>query len=214
MEAISEAIKLRKDAEKEERVERIMNAARMVFLKKGYLGTKIRDIALEAQLSPGLIYFYFKGKDEIYGNVCKEAFHILIDLLKKATKISGSPYERVEAMVYAYLKFYREYNDYFDIISFKDMGFKKVGLSEKLQQELDRLSYRALSTLNEVVQEVLRDLDISKEINDWQVTFALWGIIEGPLHIHKRGYFDIFNLNLEDVIGLQLGIIKGGIKQV
>jgi hypothetical protein len=48
-----------------------MNAAMMVFLKKGYLGTKIRDIALEAQLSPGLIYFYFRGKDEIYGTKSK-----------------------------------------------------------------------------------------------------------------------------------------------
>jgi AcrR family transcriptional regulator len=213
MKALREAIALRKEVEKQERIERVMNAARSVFLKKGYLGTKIRDIALEAQLSPGLIYFYFKGKDEIYGNICKEAFHILLGLLKETSKTPGSPYERVNAMAYAYLKFYRDHNDYFNIISFKDMGFKKVGLSEKLQEELDRLSYKALSTFKAVVHEVLSDLDISKEKNDWPLTFALWAIIEGSLHIHKRGHIDSFHLNLEDVIKLQLGIIKGGIKQ-
>jgi len=211
MKAINEAINRRQQAEKQERVERIMKAARQVFLKKGYLGSKIRDIALRAELSPGLIYFYFKGKDEIYGNICKEAFHILLRHFKDAAKVSGTAFEKLNAISDAYLKFYTDYNDYFDIISFRDMGFKKVGLSKELQQELNLLSIEVLSIFRGVVEDIISEKGIKTEIDSWEITFALWGLIEGSLFIHKRGYFNTFDLKLEDVIKLQLEITKKGL---
>ena len=63
MTAISKAIARRQEIERRERRERILNAARNVFFKKGYIGASMRDIALKAELSPGLIYHYFKNKD-------------------------------------------------------------------------------------------------------------------------------------------------------
>ncbi|MBC2716111.1 MAG: TetR/AcrR family transcriptional regulator [Desulfobacteraceae bacterium] len=210
MKALSKALSQRQQAEKQERIERIMNAGRKVFLKKGYLSSTIRDIALEAELSPGLIYFYFKGKDEIYGRICKEAFHILLGYLKEAAKTAGDAFERAEAIAYAYIDFYTSHNNYFDIISFKDMGFKKVGVSEKLQKELDNLSFDTLSIFNDSVTDLIKERNIQTDADSWKLTFALWGFIEGSLFIHKRGYFDIFDLNLKDVIELQLQIIKEG----
>jgi len=72
------------EAEKQERIEQILKAARTLFVKKGYLGATMRDIAQEAELSTGAIYVYFSGKDEIYAKVCEEAFHVVIGLIKKA----------------------------------------------------------------------------------------------------------------------------------
>ena len=75
---LREALTRRQEAERQERRKRILDAGRRAFLNKGYLGTSIRAIAIEAELSPGLIYFYFAGKDEIYGRICEEAFNVAI----------------------------------------------------------------------------------------------------------------------------------------
>lgn len=47
------------------RREQILKAAWECFSEKGYHETKIRDIAKLMQVSTGVIYNYFKGKDEI-----------------------------------------------------------------------------------------------------------------------------------------------------
>ena len=45
---------------------RILQAARQLFLEKGYNGSNLRDIARAAQVSMGGIYHHFASKEEIY----------------------------------------------------------------------------------------------------------------------------------------------------
>jgi AcrR family transcriptional regulator len=45
--------------------ERILEAARLCFVKRGFHGASIADIALEAGMSPGLMYRYFENKNAI-----------------------------------------------------------------------------------------------------------------------------------------------------
>ncbi len=209
---LKEALARRQEAERRERRKRILDAGRRVFLKKGYLGTSIRAIALEAELSPGLIYFYFSGKDEIYGRVCEEAFHIAVELLERASLKKGSFRERLGALAWAYVEFYREYPEYFDILSFKDMGFKKVGLPEELHRLLENLSQKSLSFVKAAVDDAVQDGEIPAGEEGWALTFALWGAVEGALYIHKRGYLDPAGVSLEDLLALQLRILGDGMK--
>ncbi len=209
---LKEALARRQEAERQERRTRILDAARRVFLEKGYLGTSIRAIALEAELSPGLIYFYFRGKDEIYGRICEEAFHIAIGLLEKAATAEGSFWERLRALAWAYVDFYRGYPEYFDIVSFKDMGFKKVGLPEELHELLEELSQKTISFLKALVDEGVEKGEIACRDESWITSFGLWGVIEGALYIHKRGYLDPLGLSLEDLLTQQLGIIESGLR--
>lgn len=210
-EELKQALARRQEADRQERRTRILDAARRVFLKKGYLGTSIRAIATEAELSPGLIYFYFAGKDEIYGRICEEAFHIAIDLLEKASAAEGTFGERLNALSRAYVDFYRGYPEYFDIISFKDMGFKKVGLTEELQGLLEGLSQKTISFLKAVVDEAVEKGEVPGTADSWTMTFGLWGMIEGALYIHKRGYLDPVGVSLEDLLAAQLGILRRGL---
>lgn len=209
---LKHALARRQKTERQERRTRILDAGRRVFLKKGYLGTSIRAIAVEAELSPGLIYFYFAGKDEIYGRICEEAFHIAIDLLEKASAVEGTFGQRMSALAWAYVDFYRGYPEYFDIISFKDMGFKKVGLTEELQGLLEELSQKTISFLKVIVDDAMEKGEIPATADNWTMTFGLWGVIEGALYIHKRGYLDPVGVNLENLLTAQLRILEAGMK--
>lgn len=48
------------------RREEILEAALEEFSRQGYSGTKISDIVKRAKISQGLIYHYYKSKDELY----------------------------------------------------------------------------------------------------------------------------------------------------
>ncbi len=52
--------------QREETRRRIIEAAFRVFVRKGFRGTSNREIAREAGISPGLIYWYFRSKEELF----------------------------------------------------------------------------------------------------------------------------------------------------
>lgn len=62
-------IKERKKREKEMRLEQITAAAKRVIFVKGIKKTTMKDIAEEAELSPGTIYLYFKNKEELFASL-------------------------------------------------------------------------------------------------------------------------------------------------
>ena len=52
-------------------VQRILTAARAEFGANGFDGTKVEHIARRAGVSKQIVYFYFKGKDELYWELLK-----------------------------------------------------------------------------------------------------------------------------------------------
>jgi AcrR family transcriptional regulator len=50
----------------------IVDAAIKVFAEKGYHGTRISDIAHHAEIAYGLVYHYFKNKEEILDTISLE----------------------------------------------------------------------------------------------------------------------------------------------
>ncbi|MFH1135643.1 MAG: TetR/AcrR family transcriptional regulator [Pseudomonadota bacterium] len=201
----------RQEMERQERKDSILAAARKVFFSKGYLNATIRDIALEASLSPGLIYHYFAGKDDVYGAICEEAFHLLITELSKPELIKATIRESMAALARSYVSFYRNHSEYFDIISFRDLGFKKVDLSPEIRDRLNLLSLKALEPIKLLVEQGVTDGVIRPADNSWEAALALWAPIEGLLFIHKRGYLDNFSLDLDRLVDLELAAILDGV---
>lgn len=58
--------------------ERIKAAARIVFTKKGYQATKVRDIAAEADINLSLVNYYFRSKEKLFQFVMAEVVDKLI----------------------------------------------------------------------------------------------------------------------------------------
>ncbi len=59
--------------EQQKTKERIIAAASKVLAEKGYEATTLREISREAQAAPGLVHYYFGGKDELLVEVLQAA---------------------------------------------------------------------------------------------------------------------------------------------
>lgn len=55
-----------REIQKEQRYKAILEAALDLFIRKGYSATKITDIAKAANMSNGLLFHYFKSKEDLY----------------------------------------------------------------------------------------------------------------------------------------------------
>lgn len=56
---------------KEDRPAEITAAAFSTFVEKGYAGTRVEEVAKRAGVSKGLLYLYFKTKEELFKSVVK-----------------------------------------------------------------------------------------------------------------------------------------------
>jgi len=210
---MQDVIAKRIESEKQERIEQILKAARTLFVKNGYLGATMRDIALEAELSTGAIYVYFSGKDEIYSKVCEEAFLVVIGLIRKAAETPGTPRQRLRAICKEYYSFYTDYTEYFEMLTFHDLGFTRRGQSEELTDRLKELTAQAITIINDVVSEAIETGEFSNTFDSLNASFNLWAGLEGILMLDMMGYLRGrgFELDLEELVVNQLEIMLSGI---
>src|SRR5215211_3409773 len=97
-------IATRKKKEKEDKRTLILDAARKIFLEKGFTQASIRNIAEEIEHSPGTIYLYFRDKDEIFHALHEEGFGRMLEKMEPLRFVSD-PFERLKAMGRVYLDF-------------------------------------------------------------------------------------------------------------
>ncbi|HXV77059.1 MAG TPA: TetR/AcrR family transcriptional regulator [Candidatus Polarisedimenticolaceae bacterium] len=64
----------------------ILAAAARVFRRRGYADAGMREIAAEADLSPGNLYHYFRGKEEILCFCQQRALERLLGALERASR--------------------------------------------------------------------------------------------------------------------------------
>jgi len=105
----------RKQEEKQEMHQRILNGARKIFLEKGYEKTSMRNIANEINYSAGILYFHFKDKTEIFQELQKEGFTLLLNQLKVLNSVVD-PFERLKASGRVFIQFAQENKDYYNLM--------------------------------------------------------------------------------------------------
>ncbi|HET8538940.1 MAG TPA: TetR/AcrR family transcriptional regulator [Anaeromyxobacter sp.] len=89
------------DGEPEKR-RAILHAAVRVFAEKGYHGCRIADVARAAGVAYGLVYHYFRNKDELLESVFAEQWAILINALRAIDEGPGTAAEKI-AGVYGFV---------------------------------------------------------------------------------------------------------------
>lgn len=83
---------------RDERSEQIAEAALKVFVKKGYNGTKISEVASEAGVSHGLVYHYYKSKENLFVTLTDKVLSESYDYLCMHNRIQGNPADVLRQM--------------------------------------------------------------------------------------------------------------------
>lgn len=63
-----------RDKKKENTEDRILNAARQVFMKKGMDGSRMQEIADEAGINKALLHYYFRSKQKLFEAIFRNVF--------------------------------------------------------------------------------------------------------------------------------------------
>jgi len=77
---------MRRQREREQRLQTILEAAGTLFAREGYHQTGMERIADEAEVSVGTVYFYFKNKEDLLVKLLDQTGYELRNLLGTAFK--------------------------------------------------------------------------------------------------------------------------------
>ncbi|MFJ7930242.1 TetR/AcrR family transcriptional regulator [Peribacillus sp. NPDC096448] len=78
--------------------EKIRAAAMELFMKQGYYATSISDIAKQAGISKGLLYNYYKGKEELLSEMIEARIKEVVEVMEEAFSLN-SPREQLEHII-------------------------------------------------------------------------------------------------------------------
>jgi TetR/AcrR family fatty acid metabolism transcriptional regulator len=96
----------RKDNRKDKRA-LILDAAIKVFAEKGYHGSRVADIAREADIAYGLVYHYFKNKEEILRSVVDERWGGFLEVMEEIAQRDTSTQDKLVSVAALILNGYR-----------------------------------------------------------------------------------------------------------
>ena len=83
--------------------EKILNAARRVFIRNGSSGARMQEIADEAGINKALLHYYFKNKEGLFELVFNDAFSEFIPKIYSIFSGDGSVMEKIERYVETHL---------------------------------------------------------------------------------------------------------------
>jgi TetR/AcrR family transcriptional regulator, fatty acid metabolism regulator protein len=81
--------------EEPEKRRAILHAAVRVFAEKGYHGCRIADVARAAHVAYGLVYHYFRNKEELLASVFAEQWAILLNALRAIDQGPGAASDKL-----------------------------------------------------------------------------------------------------------------------
>ena len=172
----------RREREKQAVREKILEAARELFVKLGYEAVTMRQIAEKIEYTPTAIYFHFQDKQALINELCA------IDFLKLAKTFSGlaevkNPYERLTASGFAYLEFGLKNPNHYRLIFMTPHPFQSPQQNKLIRR--GNPAEDAYAFLRATVIECIAAGHFRKEYRDPEmVAQLLWAAIHGIVALH------------------------------
>jgi AcrR family transcriptional regulator len=94
----------------------ILDAAVRVFARQGFHSARVSDIADEAGVAYGLVYHYFKAKDEVLDTLFVERWTVLLEAIREVDASAGEPREKLHQITGFIVDSYRHDPDLMKVI--------------------------------------------------------------------------------------------------
>jgi TetR/AcrR family transcriptional regulator len=105
----------RKERERLEHQDEILDAAEAVFIRKGYYQASVEEIAREAEFSVGTIYNFFENKGNLYANVLERIAEEFMSQLESRVLLHNDPEEALSALVELRLTHFEAHRGFFRV---------------------------------------------------------------------------------------------------
>jgi len=175
-------VKERREREKSETREKILDAARELFVTEGYEGVSMRKVAEKIEYSPTAIYVHFADKNELFRELCHQDYARLAEVFTSSV-ISTDPLERLKQIGGIYIDFgTRNPNHY----KFMFMTPHPAHQLDEVDREMkDNPEKDAYAFLKWAVQQAMDAGCFREDLQDVElISQTLWASVHGVISLH------------------------------
>ncbi len=135
--------------------EKIMAAAKKVFLRHGMAGARMQSIADEAGINKALLHYYFRSKEKLFSIVFQKAVKEAIPQIIKVFKTNISFFDKIRKFVNEYLEFIAK-NPYLPMFIMHELASRPEHLKELLDSSQFDNEFIFQAIQNEVDKGTIR----------------------------------------------------------
>jgi TetR/AcrR family fatty acid metabolism transcriptional regulator len=188
---------------REDRRDRILDAATRVFAKRGFFAAQVADVAKRAGVAAGTVYLYFKSKDDLLMSLFERTMTAAVAEAREATRAPADPLTRLRQIARLHLA--RLGGDRNLAIVFQI----ELRQSAKFMARLSTSSLRDyLGLLRELVSEGQAKALVRPEINPTLAAKVIFGALDEMATnwiLSERDY------KLEDEADAVMDLLVGGL---
>jgi AcrR family transcriptional regulator len=164
----------RRQREKEQRYKTILQTAERLFCEHGYPNTKMQDIAHEAEIAVGTVYFYFRNKEDLLLQLMDDISFNVRNILGDAFQNGKTPMERFENAGRAFFEKFCLGHPFHLIILLRE----SVGITPEVEQRRRAIFDRFQADVDSAILEVMKEYAISSPFVAEVVSVAIVGMLE------------------------------------
>jgi AcrR family transcriptional regulator len=182
----------RREREKEQRRNNILDAAEEIFFSKGFSTATMDEVAEIAELSKGTLYLYFKSKEELYYGIASRALSLLRQMFQKAVDRQKTGIEKVRAIGEAYYEYSQKYLNYFNMIIHYEMSQMDKIIPEGILLQCHQLGRQVMGVVAAAVAQGIQDGSMRRDLNPLRTAYLLQGLSTGIIQLiaREKGHID------------------------
>jgi TetR/AcrR family fatty acid metabolism transcriptional regulator len=161
----------------------ILDAAVRVFARKGYHTSRVGDIAEEAGVAHGLLYHYFRSKEELLETIFRETWRDVLDAVRSVEETDESARERLAGIAKILLRAWRRDPDLVRVL------VREVTRSSHLQRQIDEID-EAFAGLERIIARGQADAEFRPDIDARMASYVFYGALEEILTGWVLGQLD------------------------
>jgi TetR/AcrR family fatty acid metabolism transcriptional regulator len=155
----------------EEKRRLLLEAAVRVFARKGYHASRVGDISEEAGVAYGLLYHYFRSKEEVLLTVFRETWRALIETIKSVEEAGDPPREQLRKVAEILLRSWRRDPELVRVLVLE------VTRSPHLPGEMDEI-VASFAAIQEIVERGQADGSIRPDLDARLASYVFYGAVE------------------------------------
>ena len=115
--------------------EKILSAAKKVFVANGMMGARMQDIADEAGINKALLHYYFRNKEQLFDVIFMSAARQLFPKIRQIFESDAPLFEIIEKFCADYIDIISE-NPYLPLFVFNEIHRNPAGFIKKINTDM------------------------------------------------------------------------------